>query len=49
LNQPDYRRVVLSLQAAGFGSVAELFASYAGRAPDLISWVSNAGINTDRN
>jgi spermidine synthase len=49
LNRPDHHRVVGSLQSAGFQSVAELFATYAGRAPDLVSWVSSAEINSDRN
>jgi spermidine synthase len=49
LNQRDHRRVVSSLQAAGFRSVAELFATYAGRAPDLVSWTTGSEINSDQN
>ena len=38
-----------SLQQAGFRSPADLFYTYAGRAPDLQEWLRGAQINRDRN
>lgn len=49
LNSPDHLRVAESIQGIGFRSVAELFASYAGRGPDLLPWLADAAINRDRN
>jgi spermidine synthase len=49
LNRPDHLPVVQSLQDAGFRSVAELFATYAGRGRDLAPWLASAKINRDRN
>jgi spermidine synthase len=45
----DRARVAASLQQVGFGSAAALFATYAGRGPDLREWLAGAAINRDRN
>jgi len=49
LYRPDHLPVARSLQEVGFRSTIELFATYAGRAADLTSWMSSAQINRDRN
>ncbi len=49
LNNPDHLRVAESIQGIGFRSVAELFATYSGRGPDLLPWLRDAEINRDRN
>jgi spermidine synthase len=41
-------RVVQSLQEVGFHSFIGLLATYAGRGPDLRSWLARAEINRDR-
>ncbi|HYR84050.1 MAG TPA: fused MFS/spermidine synthase [Terriglobia bacterium] len=48
LNRRDHRPVAESLQSVGFRSVAELFATYSGRGPDLVQWLDGAEINHDR-
>src|SRR2546425_2453551 len=44
-----FRSVVKSLREIGFGSVVDLFSTYAGRAADLKPWLKDAAINRDRN
>jgi spermidine synthase len=48
LQQPDYAAVVASLHEIGINSVVDLFATYAGRASDLMPWTRDAAINRDR-
>jgi spermidine synthase len=49
LNRHDHLAVARSLKEVGFGSVIELFATYAGRSADLAPWLIGAEINRDRN
>jgi spermidine synthase len=49
LFRPDFRRVRQSLADVNFFFATDLLATYAGRAPDLVDWLSDAQINTDRN
>jgi spermidine synthase len=43
-----YRRVRESLSDVNFFFVTDLLATYAGQAPDLVDWLKDAQINTDR-
>jgi spermidine synthase len=45
---PRYRRVRESLAEVSFFFVTDLLATYAGQAPDLVDWLKDAQINTDR-
>ena len=49
LDQSAYSRVSASLAEVGYHSAADLMAAYAGRAPDLQSFLVNAPINEDLN
>ena len=49
LSRPEYAKVKKSLGDIGFGSAAQLFATYAGRASELQPWLAGAQINRDRN
>lgn len=49
LNREDHRLVGESLHEVNFYSALDLLATYAGRGPDLQSWLADAQINTDRN
>jgi spermidine synthase len=48
LSSPEYAEVARSLREIGFGSAVELFATYAGRGPDLREWLKDAAINNDQ-
>jgi spermidine synthase len=45
---PGYRRVRGSLADINFFFVTDLLTTYAGQAPDLVDWLKDAQINTDR-
>jgi spermidine synthase len=49
IEREDHRLVAESLREVKFDSVLDLLATYAGRGPDLESWLADAQINTDRN
>jgi spermidine synthase len=49
LRSPEYARVAQSLAEVGMQSAVDLFATYAGKRPDLDGWLSDAIINRDRN
>jgi len=49
LNSPEYVSVAQSLYEVGFASAVDLFATYAGRGPDLRGWLRDAAITRDRN
>jgi spermidine synthase len=49
MDHKDYLQVAQSLQGVGFKEPIDLLATYAGRGPDLQSWLENAEINRDRN
>jgi spermidine synthase len=49
LNRPEYAPVAQSLRQIGINSAVDLFATYAGRRPDLDGWMKDAVINRDRN
>lgn len=49
LQQPDHAQAVQSLREGGFNTVFDLFATYAGRGPDLRPWLMDAEINHDMN
>jgi len=49
LDRPEYARVAESLRGVGLRSAVDLLSIYAAQAPDLISWLSGAEINRDRN
>lgn len=49
LNSPEYIWVAQSLYEVGFASAVDLFATYAGRGPDLRGWLRDAAITRDRN
>ncbi|MGE3957494.1 MAG: fused MFS/spermidine synthase [Vicinamibacterales bacterium] len=48
LRSPGFAAVDSSLVHAGIFGAAELFGSYAGRAPDLAGWLADAQVNRDR-
>lgn len=47
LSNADYAEVAYSLYDVGFRSMANLLATYAGRAADLKPWLAGAEINRD--
>jgi spermidine synthase len=49
LRQPEYSRVARSLSEVGLHSAVDLFATFAGQAPDFAPWLEDAEINRDRN
>jgi spermidine synthase len=49
LAQPEFSAMAQSLQDVGFQSTFDVFATYAGQARDLTSWLKDAQINRDRN
>jgi spermidine synthase len=49
LQRPEYAPMARSLREIGMNSAVDLFATYAGRKPDLEPWLRNAQINHDRN
>jgi spermidine synthase len=49
LYRPEFAPLTKSLVSIGFTSAIELLSTYAGRATDLMSWLSDAEINSDRN
>jgi spermidine synthase len=49
LYRDDHSWVERSLQEVGLGGAVNLLATYAGRGPDLKSWLEGAAINRDRN
>jgi spermidine synthase len=49
LSSPEYAQVAHSLSQIGIHSAVDLFATYAGRGPDMSAWMSDAIINRDRN
>jgi len=49
LDRPEYSKVLASLSEVGFHSATEVFATYAGRASDLKSYLVGAQINNDTN
>ena len=49
LAHDDYHAVLQSLREVGFRSSYTLFATFAGQAIDLKSWMQSAQINRDRN
>jgi len=49
LQRPEYAPLQRSLREIGMNSAVDLFATYAGRKPDLEPWLRNAQINHDRN
>jgi spermidine synthase len=49
LDRKDHLGVLQSLQEVGFKDAMELLGTYAGRGPDLQSWLEDAEINHDRN
>jgi spermidine synthase len=49
LQRPEYAPMAQSLREIGMHSAVDLFATYAGRKPDLEPWLRNASINRDRN
>ena len=49
LQRPEYAPLQRSLREIGMNSAVDLFATYAGRRPDLEPWLRNAQINHDRN
>lgn len=49
LDREDHRLAAESLHEVKFHSALDLLATYAGRGPDLASWLVDAQINTDRN
>jgi len=49
LRRPDHAWVQQSLDDVGFSSAIQLLSTYAGRAPDLRSWLQGSEINRDRN
>jgi spermidine synthase len=48
LDQPSYAPVVQSLREVGYSSLIDLLSTYAGDAPHLGAWMSDAVINKDR-
>jgi spermidine synthase len=49
LQRPEYAPMVQSLREIGMNSAVDLFSTYAGRKPDLMSWLKDAQINRDSN
>lgn len=49
LLREDHRRVADSLAEVNFTCATDLLCTYAGRGPDLATWLKDAQINTDRN
>ena len=49
LQRPDYAPMKKSLQEIGMSSAVDLFATYAGRKPDLEPWLKDATLNRDKN
>jgi spermidine synthase len=49
LQRPEYAPMAQSLREIGMNSAVDLFATYAGRKPDLQPWLKDAQINYDRN
>jgi spermidine synthase len=49
LELPEYEPVARSLREIGMRSAVDLFATYAGRKPDLEPWLRDATLNRDRN
>src|SRR5438067_1758086 len=49
LQRPEYAPLQQSLREIGMNSAVDLFATYAGRRPDLEPWLKTAQINHDRN
>ncbi|HXI27331.1 MAG TPA: fused MFS/spermidine synthase [Vicinamibacterales bacterium] len=49
LQRPEYAPMAKSLREIGMNSAVDLFATYAGRKPDLEPWLRTAQINHDRN
>jgi spermidine synthase len=49
LERPEYAPMAQSLRQIGMNSAVDLFATYAGRKPDLEPWLQNASMNRDRN
>ena len=49
LQRPEYAPMAQSLRQIGMNSAVDLFATYAGRKPDLQAWLKDAQINRDRN
>ncbi|HZP48343.1 MAG TPA: fused MFS/spermidine synthase [Vicinamibacterales bacterium] len=48
LKRPEYSRVMQSLREIGMTSAIDLFATYAGRKPDLAPWLRDAQITHDK-
>jgi spermidine synthase len=49
IHRPEYATMLKSLHEIGMNSAVDLFSTYAGRKPDLASWLRDATINRDRN
>src|SRR4029453_18725907 len=49
LQRPEYAPMARSLREIGMNSAVDLFATYAGRKPDLEPWLRDATLNRDRN
>jgi spermidine synthase len=49
LKRPEYEPVARSLSEIGMFSATDLFATFAGQAPDFAEWLADAQINRDRN
>jgi len=49
LQRPEYAPMAKSLREIGMNSAVDLFATYAGRKPDLEPWLRSAQLNHDRN
>jgi len=49
INRDDHAPVRESLREIGVNSLLELFATYAGNAPDLAPWTAGAALNADGN
>ena len=49
LQRPEYAPMAQSLREIGMTSAVDLFATYAGRKPDLEPWLRDATLNRDRN
>ena len=47
LDQPEYAPVAASLREVGYSSLIDLLSTYAGDAPNLSGWMSDAVINRD--
>src|SRR4029077_14656934 len=49
LQRPEYAPMAKSLRESGMNAAVDLFATYAGRKPDLEPWLRGAQLNHDRN